>query len=98
MCVCVCVCRCVCVCVCVFIVWYICKPVACDSRYSLSTVLKLTPRAAAVLSRGLSIVIIILSEFFFISKNILTLHNASFMSFGSTVTFGMIMAYVFGIY
>ena len=56
--------------------WYICTPVACDSRYTLTTVRKLTPRAPALLSRGLSIVIIILSELFFISKNILTLHNA----------------------
>ena len=87
--------MCVCVCVCV---WYICTPVACDSRYTLSTVRKLTPRAAAVLSRGLSIVIRILSEFFSILKNILTLHIASFMSFGSTVTSGMMMAYAFGIY
>ena len=43
-------CVCVCVCVCVFTVWYSCTPVACDSRYTLFTVRKLTPRAAAVLS------------------------------------------------
>ena len=33
-----------------FTVWYICTPVACDSWYTLSTVRKLTPRAATVLS------------------------------------------------
>ena len=33
-----------------FTLWYICTLVACDSRYTLSTVRKLTPRAAAVLS------------------------------------------------
>ena len=81
-----------------FTVWYNFTPVACDSMYTLSTVRKLTPRAAAVLSRGSSIVIIILPAFFSISKNVVTLHIASFMSFGSTVTFGMMMAYVFGIY
>ena len=81
-----------------FTVWYICTPVACDSRYTLSTVRKLTPRADAVLSRGLSIISIILSAFFSISKNVLTLRIASFMSLDSTVAFGMIVAYVFGIY
>ena len=50
-----------------FTLWYICTLVACDSRYTLSTVRKLTPRAAAVLSRGLSIVIQILPTFFSIS-------------------------------
>ena len=64
-----------------FTVWYICTPVSCDSRYTLSTVRKLTPIAAAVLSRGLSNIIIILSAFFIISKNVLTLQIASFMSF-----------------
>ena len=59
-------------CVCVFTVWYICTPIACDSMYTLSTVRKLTPRAAAVLSRCLSIVIKILPTFFSISKNVLT--------------------------
>ena len=47
----------------VFTVWYTCTPVACDSRYTLSTVPNLTPRVAAVLNRGLSIVIIILPAF-----------------------------------
>ena len=56
------------------------------------------PRADAVLSRGLSIISIILSAFFSISKNVLTLRFASFMSFDSTVAFGMMVAYVFGIY
>ena len=42
-----------------FTVWYIGTPVACDSRYTLSTVRKLTPRPVAVLTRGLSIIIII---------------------------------------
>ena len=66
-----------------FTLWYICTLVACDSRYTLSTVRKLTPRAAAVFSRGLSIVIQILPTFFSISKNVLTLHNiASFLSDG----------------
>ena len=65
-----------------FTVWYICTHVACDSRYTLSTVRKLTPIAAAVLSRGLSIVIKILPTFFSSSKSILTSHNiASCMSF-----------------
>ena len=64
-----------------FTVWYIFTPVACDSRYTLSTVRKLTPIAAAVLSRGLSIIIIISSAFFSILKNVLTLQIASFMSF-----------------
>ena len=81
-----------------FTVWYICTPVTCDSRYTLSTVRKLTPRVPAVLSRGLSIVIIILPAFLSISKNVLTLHIASFMSFDNTVAFGLMMAYVFGIY
>ena len=40
-----------------------CTPVACDLRYTLSTVPNLTPRVAAVLYRGLSIVIIILPAF-----------------------------------
>ena len=57
----------------VFTVWYICTPVACDSRYTLSTVRKLTPRAVTVVLSGLSIVIIILPAFFSVSKNILTL-------------------------
>ena len=47
----------------VFTVWYICTPVACDSRYTLSTIRKLTPTTVTVLSRGLSIVIIILPAF-----------------------------------
>ena len=80
-----------------FTVWYICTPVACDSRYTLSTVRKPTLRPVAVLSRGLSIIIIILLVFFSISKNVLTLQIASFMSFDSTVAFGMMVAYVFGI-
>ena len=78
MCVCVCVRVCVFVCRWVlncsgeyhtcsgeylFTVWYICTPVACDSRYTLSTVRKVTPRAVTVLSRGISIVIIILKAF-----------------------------------
>ena len=33
-----------------FTVWYMCTPVACDSRYTQSTVRKLTPRPVAVLS------------------------------------------------
>ena len=81
-----------------FTVWHICTPVACDSMYTLSTVRKLTPIAAAILSRGLSIIIIILLAFFSISKKVLTLQIASFMSFDSTVAFGMLVAYVFGIY
>ena len=81
-----------------FTVWYICTPVTGDSRYTLSTVRKLTPRVATVLSGGLSIVIIILPASFSISKNVLTLHIASFMSFDNTVAFGMMMAYAFGIY
>ena len=68
--------------------------VACDSRYTRSTVRKLTPRAAAVLSRDLSITIIILPVFFSVSKNFLRL----LLSFDSTVAFGMMVAYVFGIY
>ena len=43
----------------VFTVWYTCAPVAGDSRYTLSTVPNLTPIVAAVLYRGLSIVIIL---------------------------------------
>ena len=81
-----------------FTLCYICTPVACNTRYTLSTGRKLTPRAATVLSRGLSIVIIILPAFFSISKNVLTLQIASFVSFDSTVAFSMMMAYVFGIY
>ena len=88
---------CVCVCVCVFTVWYICTPVTYDSRYTLSTVRKLTPRVVTVLSRGLSIVIIILPAYFSISKKC-SLHIASFISFDNNVAFGMMMAYVFGIY
>ena len=81
-----------------FTVWYICTPVACDLRYTLSTDCKLTPRAADVLSRGLSIIIIILPAFFSISKNALILQIASFMSFDSTIAFNMMVVYVFGIY
>ena len=91
-------CVCVSVCVCVLTVWYICTPVACDLRYTLSTVRKLTPRAVDVLSRGLSIIIINLPAFFSISKKVLSLPIASFMSLDSTVAFGMMVAYVFGIY
>ena len=47
-----------------FTVWYICTPVACDSRYTISTVRKLTPRPVTVLSRGFSIIIIILPALF----------------------------------
>ena len=82
----------------VFTVWYIYAPVACDSRYTPSTVRKLTPRAAVVLSRGLPINIIILPAFFSIWKNVLTLQIASFMSFDRTIAFGMMMAYFFRIY
>ena len=57
----------------VFTVWYICAPVACDYRYTLSTVCKLTPRAAAILPRGFLIDIIVLAAFFSISKYFLTL-------------------------
>ena len=32
-----------------FTLWYIYTPVGCDSRYTLCTVRKLTPRATAVL-------------------------------------------------
>ena len=52
----------------VFTVWYTCTPVACDSRYTLSTVPNLTPRVAAVLYQGLSIAIIILPTFSPIQK------------------------------
>ena len=93
-----CVCVCVCVCACVFTVWYICTPVTCDSRYTLSTVRKLTPRVATILSRCLSIVIIILPAFLSILKNVLTLHIASLMCFDNNVVFGIMMAYAFGIY
>ena len=50
----------------------------CNLWFHTIGVRKLTPRVAAVLSRGLSIVIIILPAFFSISKNVLTLHIASF--------------------
>ena len=65
---------------------------ACDSRYTLSTARKLTPRADAVLSRarGLSIIIIILSAFFSISKNVLTLR----MPFDNTVAFSMSLEFI----
>ena len=43
-----------------FTVWYMCTPVACDYRYTLSTVRTLTPRAAAILARGFLIDIIVL--------------------------------------
>ena len=80
------VCMRVCICVCLFVCRWVLNcsgeyhtcllcgiHVACDSRYTLSTVRKLTPRAVTVLSIGLSIVIIILPAFFSVSKNILTL-------------------------
>ena len=60
----------------VFTVRYICTPGAYDSRHILSTVRKLTLRAAAILSRGLSIGTIILPAFFSILKNVLTLQIA----------------------
>ena len=44
-----------------FTVFYICAPVACDYRYTLSTVCKLTPRAAAILPQGFLIDIIVLA-------------------------------------
>ena len=46
-----------------FTVWYICTPVACDSRY--------TPRPVTVLSRELSIIIIILPALFPFRKMVL---------------------------
>ena len=49
-------------------------------------------------TQGVSIVIIFLPAFFSILKNVLTFQIASFMFFDNSVAFGMMMAYVFGIY
>ena len=84
-------------CVCVFTVWYICTPVTCDSRYTLSTVRNLTPRVATVLSR-------LIDRYHNFASIFLHFEKCSyftyclFMSLDNTVAFSMMMAYVFGIY
>ena len=78
--------------------WYRCTSVACDSRYTLCTVGELTPRATstAVLSRLIDRHQNFAKIFLHFEK--CSLHNiASFASFGSTIDFGMMMAYVFRI-
>ena len=90
-------CVCVCVCVCVFTVWYMCTPVVCDSRYTQSTVSKLTPRPVAVLS-GLIDHYHNFASIFLPFEKCSYFTDCFFMSFDSTVVFSMKVAYVFGIY
>ena len=80
----------------VFTVWYTCTPVACDSRYILSTVPNRTPRVAAVLYRGLSIVIIILPAFSPIQKMFL-LHRLFLLCLSTALLPLVVVAYVYGI-
>ena len=80
-----------------FTVWYICTPVACDSRYTLSTVRKLTLSNCRSLSRIIDRHQNFSTIFHHFEK--CSLHNiASFMSFDCTVDYGMMMAYVFRFY